>query len=199
MSEVELTTPLSEKDVRALNVGDRVSLTGQIVTARDRAHRFLVEEATPEELPFDLAGGVIYHCGPITKKRPDGSYELIAAGPTTSARMAIYLPDLLRKFPVRAVIGKGGMDASTLDALQKHGAVYLSAVGGAAQVLAEAVEKVEFGFKTDHFGAPEGMWVLRVVEFPTVVTMDARGRSLHEEVERSSRRQLSTFLDTTRH
>ena len=195
MSEVKLRAPLSEEDVRSLNVGDRVLLSGRLVTARDRAHRYLAHEMTPEKLPFDLASGVIYHCGPIVKTSGDGSYELVAAGPTTSARMNIYVPGILQKFGVRAIIGKGGMDASVLAALETCGAVYLSAVGGAAQVLAAAVEEVEGNFKTDEFGGPEGMWILRVKDFPTVVTMDARGHSLHDDLEKTSGRQLRSLLD----
>ena len=191
MSDVRLTVPISEKDVRALKVGDRVRLTGTVVTARDRAHRYLVEEATPDALPFDLAGGVVYHCGPITQRRTDGGYDLVAAGPTTSARMNVYVPRLIEKFGVRAIIGKGGMDAATLDALARCGAVYLSAVGGAAQVLARAVVEVVAGFKVDAFGPPEGMWVLRVKDFPAVVTMDAHGGSLHDAVCETSAAQLA--------
>ena len=191
MNEVPLTVPLSDEDVTKLKVGDRVLLSGVIVTARDRAHRYLVEEAKPSELPFDLAGGVIYHCGPITRKRDDGTFELIAAGPTTSTRMNRYVPALLRKWSVRAVIGKGGMDKGVLDACAECGAVYLSAVGGAAQVLARSVEKVECGFMVDEFGPPEGMWVFRVKDFPAVVTMDSHGHNLHDDVRDASERKLN--------
>ena len=194
MREVNLNVPLSEADVRALEVGTPVRITGRIVTARDRAHRFLVEEARPDELPFDLAGGIVYHCGPIVRGPMTEGCELIAAGPTTSARMNVYVPRLLSKFGVRAIIGKGGMDEGVADALREFGAVYLSAVGGAAQVLARAVERVEQGFKVQDFGDPEGMWVLRVKNFPAVVTMDARGRSLHRQLEDTSRRRMTEIL-----
>ena len=190
MREVKLTTPLAEADVRTLEVGTRVLLSGEVVTARDRAHQYLAGKAAPEELPFDLSGGVIYHCGPMVRELPGGTFELVAAGPTTSSRINIYVPDILRKFGVRAVVGKGGMDAHVLAALKELGAVYLSAVGGAAQVLAAAVTEVTCGFKADAFGAPEGMWVLRVTDLPAVVTMDAHGLSLHEEIEAVSRGQL---------
>ena len=194
MREVDLNVPLSEADVRTLEVGTPVRITGCIVTARDRAHRFLVEEARADELPFDLAGGIVYHCGPIVRGTAEDGYELIAAGPTTSARMNVYVPGLLSKFGVRAIIGKGGMDAGVTDALRDFGAVYLSAVGGAAQVLARAVETVEQGFKVRDFGVPEGMWVLRVKDFPAVVTMDARSRSLHRQLEDASRRHMADIL-----
>jgi fumarate hydratase class I len=190
MNSIRLATPLSEEAVRALKAGDRVLLSGMVVTARDRAHRYLVEEATAKDLPFNLAGGVIYHCGPITQKKADGAYELFAAGPTTSARMNPYLAGVLEKYTVRAVIGKGGMDAAALAAMKRFGAVYLHAVGGAAQVLASAVRKVHAGFKAEEFGAPEGLWLLEVEDFPAVVTMDTHGHSLHEDVAAASAKAL---------
>jgi fumarate hydratase class I len=198
MNEVKLNVPLAEKAVRSLRAGDRVLVSGEVVTARDRAHRWLVEEATPGALPFKLSGGVIYHSGPLTRRRGDGSWEMLACGPTTSSRMNIYVPALLRKFGVRAFIGKGGMDTEVLAALRVSGAVYLSAVGGAAQVLAAVVRGVELGFKLEEFGAPEAMWVLEVRDFPAVVTMDTNGHSLHEEIEKSSRGRLETLLDAGR-
>lgn len=198
MNEVKLNVPLSEETVRRLAAGDRVLVSGEIVTARDRAHRWLVEEATPGELPFQLAGGVVYHAGPLVRRRADGTWEVLACGPTTSSRMNIYTPPLLKKFGVRAVIGKGGMDAETLAALASAGAVYLCAVGGAAQVLAAAVRTVKLAFKLDDFGGPEAMWVFDVRDFPAVVTMDSRGHSLHDDLERASAARLATLLDKSR-
>ena len=195
MNEVTLNVPLSEETVRRLAVGDRVLVSGEIVTARDRAHRFLVEEVAPGSLPFKLSGGVIYHAGPLARRRADGSWEVLACGPTTSSRMNIYTPLLLKNFGVRAVIGKGGMDAETLAALASAGAVYLSAVGGAAQVLAAAVRSVKLAFRLEDFGGPEAMWVFNVRDFPAVVTMDSRGHSLHDDLERASGRHLATLLD----
>ena len=195
MNEVKLRIPLKESDVRALKAGDRVLLTGRIVTARDRAHRYLAEEAKAADLPFDLSGGVLFHCGPVVQTLADGSWRLLAAGPTTSERMNAYVPALLKKFGVRAVIGKGGMGPGVLKALEESGAVYLSAVGGAAQVLAARVEAIECAFKTEEFGSAEGMWVMRVKDFPAVVTMDAKGHSLHEEVEAASGRRVKSLRD----
>jgi fumarate hydratase class I len=197
MNEIRLNTPIAEADARALKAGDRVLLSGLIVTARDRAHRWLVEEAKCEDVPFPLLGGVIYHCGPIARRREDGGWDLVAAGPTTSERMNAWVPRLLAKFGVRAIVGKGGMSPGVLDALKTSGAVYLSAVGGAAQVLAGKVTRVAGALKVEEFGIPEALWALEVRDFPAVVTMDSRGRSLHEETAEASRRRLLGLLETT--
>ncbi len=193
MREVRLTTPITEGQVRVLHVGDRVLLSGVVVTARDRAHRWLVEEARESDLPARLAGGAIFHCGPIVRPR-EGGWELIAAGPTTSERMNAYVPRVLAKFGVRAVIGKGGMSRDVLDALRASGAVYLSAVGGAAQVLASKVVRVAGVAKLEEFGIPEALWALEVKDFPTLVTMDSHGRSLHEETAAASRERMEGIL-----
>ncbi len=194
MSEIRLQTPISESEARALKVGDRVLLSGLVVTARDRAHRWLVEEAERDELPFSLGGGVIYHCGPIVRKGASGAWELIAAGPTTSERMNIYVPRLLAKFGVRAILGKGGMSREVLDALAKSGAVYLAAVGGAAQVLAGKVIRVAGALKVEEFGSPEALWSFEVRDFPAVVTMDSRGGCLHDAASAASGLRLRELL-----
>ena len=164
-----------------------------IVTARDLAHRWLVDEAQPGDLPVSLEGGVIFHCGPIVRKGPAG-WELIAAGPTTSERMNAAVPKVIEKFGVRAIVGKGGMDHTVLAALQASGAVYLSAVGGAAQVLASKVTRVAGVVKLEEFGVPEALWVLEVKDFPALVTMDTHGRSLHDKTSAASREQLQKML-----
>ena len=130
-----LNTPISEKDVLALKLGDRVSLSGTVVTARDRAHRYLLNRPETETLPFQLTDGVIYHCGPLVRQDRT-CFEVVSAGPTTSARMNPYTPKLLERYHPRAIIGKGGMDEDVLAALKQFGAVYLSAVGGAGGVIA---------------------------------------------------------------
>jgi fumarate hydratase subunit beta len=193
MREVRLKTPITEGQARVLHVGDRVRLSGVIVTARDRAHRWLVEEAKPEDLPAPLAGGVIFHCGPIGRRKAPG-WELVAAGPTTSERMNAYAPEVLRKFGVRGIVGKGGMNRQVLDALRESGAVYLSAVGGAAQVLASKVERVAAVAKLEEFGAPEALWVFEVKDFPVMVTMDTHARSLHAVTAAESHERMKDLL-----
>jgi fumarate hydratase, class I len=182
--EIALETPLSEAAVRALRVGDVVLLSGVIHTGRDALHHHLVHH----DEKVDLQGGVIYHCGPVAIKR-DGEWMMNAAGPTTSSREEPYQGEVIRKYGVRGVIGKGGMGAKTLSALKACGAVYLSAIGGAAQFYAERVEKVE-GVDFLDFGVPEAMWHLRVRDFPLIVTMDAHGLSLHKDVEEASGQEL---------
>lgn len=185
-----ITVPMTREDVLSLNVGDIVLLNGQIVTARDKAHQFLAAERLSEEkIPFSLKGGVIYHCGPIVKQTAAG-FNLIAGGPTTSMRLEMYEHRIISCYGIRAVMGKGGMGRQTLDALKKKGCVYLNAIGGAAVYLADRVKKVAGVWKLEEFGMTEAMWLLDVKDFPAVVTMDAHGRSLHEDIDKKS---YSTF------
>jgi fumarate hydratase class I len=181
-----LTTPLSEDDVRKLRVGDIVVLSGPMFTGRDALHKYLVDH----DAPVDLNGGVIYHCGPVMLQDDNGTWHVKAAGPTTSIREEPYQADILRKFGVRAVIGKGGMGAKTLKGLQDVGAVYLNAIGGAAQFYAEKITKVTGVDFLEEFGIPEAMWHLSARDFVAVVTMDSHGNSLHAEVERDSGQKL---------
>lgn len=185
MATVRLQTPLDEALVRSLRIGDQVLLSGRIHTARDAAHKHLASEGTsPATLPagLELQGGVLYHCGPVMVRDDGGSWRVTAAGPTTSAREEPYQGEVLRRYGVRAIIGKGGMGDATRRALAECGAVYLSAVGGAAQVLAASVQRVEDVYFLEEFGSPEAMWSLFVHDFPAVVTMDSTGESLHDRV-----------------
>lgn len=189
MATVRLQTPLDEALVRSLRIGDQVLLSGRVYTARDAAHKYLASEGTsPATLPagLELQGGVLYHCGPVMVRDDGGSWRVTAAGPTTSAREEPYQGEVLRRYGVRAIIGKGGMGAATGRALAECGAVYLSAVGGAAQVLAASVQRVENVYFLEEFGSPEAMWSLFVHDFPAVVTMDSTGESLHDRVLRQS-------------
>jgi fumarate hydratase class I len=183
--EVALTTPLDEGAIRSLKVGDLVLVSGRMFTGRDAVHAHLMKH----EPPVDLRGAALYHCGPVVLKEGDG-WRIMAAGPTTSIREEPYQADVLRRYGVRAVIGKGGMGAKTLAALKETGAVYLNAIGGAAQFYARTIEAVE-GVSLLEFGTPEAMWHLRVKDFPAIVTMDAHGNSLHTDVEAASAEVLA--------
>lgn len=180
----EISLPTLPKELKKLKLGEEVLLTGRLVTARDAAHQYLVEER-PKEYRELLRGTFLYHCGPVMKKE-GASWRVIAAGPTTSIREEPYEAEVIREYGLAGAIGKGGMGEKTLKALQKHGAVYLHAVGGMAAILAECVKRVETVYKLEEFGVPEAMWVFDVERFPCVVTMDAHGRSLHKKIEQES-------------
>ena len=187
---IQLTTPLTEDAVRSLKVGDEVQITGLVFTGRDAVHKYLHEGGTlPPEM--DLRGGIIYHCGPVMMKQDDGSWKCTAAGPTTSIREEPYQAQVIRDFGLRGVIGKGGMGDRTLAACKEYGCVYLHAVGGAAQVLAECIKTVRGVYMMEQFGAPEAIWEFEVEDFPAVVTMDAHGNSLHKEVFAASAAELA--------
>jgi fumarate hydratase subunit beta len=177
---IRIQLPVSEKDIRKLKAGDEVAITGVMITGRDAAHKYLVETEA-EDVRELLEDSMIYHCGPVVRKEGD-SYSFVAAGPTTSIREEPYEAEVIEKYAVRGVIGKGGMGARTLDACGKFGSVYLSAVGGLATILAKSVVEVIDVHKLEEFGVPEAMWVIRVEDFPAVVTMDSHGKSVHDEI-----------------
>jgi fumarate hydratase class I len=179
-SEVVLQAPLSEEQMRGLKVGDVVLIRGEVFTGRDAVHAHLMNH----EPPVSLQGSVLYHCGPVMLKEGE-EWFVKAAGPTTSSREEPYQADILKRYGVKAVIGKGGMGAKTLAGLRECGAVYLNAIGGAAQFYARTVEKV-LDVHLMEFGIPEAMWHLRVKDFPAIVTMDSHGNSLHADVEKAT-------------
>jgi fumarate hydratase subunit beta len=190
---IELKTPITEAHIRALKVGDEVSISGIVFTGRDAVHKYLHEGG---KLPagVSLKDGIIYHCGPVMMKQPDGSYQCTAAGPTTSIREEPYQGQIIRDFGVRGVIGKGGMGERTGAACREHGCVYLHAIGGAAQVLAECVKRVRNVYFMEEFGSPEAIWELEVENFPAVVTIDSHGGSLHRDVLAASSAELAKHV-----
>lgn len=183
-----LALPVSEKDVRSLKIGETVYLEGVIVTARDKAHmRALQLLKDGKDIPAQLKGGAVFHCGPIMRKTTKG-WEVVAAGPTTSARMDSVAPDFIKSTGTRIVIGKGGMSKEVGDAMKAVGCVYLAATGGAAVTLAEAVVDVE-GVDWEDLGMAEALWSLKVSRFgPLVVAMDANGNDLYENARSSIKR-----------
>lgn len=190
---ISLAAPFTEEKVHSLKVGDEVGITGVVFTGRDAVHKFLHEGgALPPEV--SLREGIIYHCGPVVMKDGQGNWKVTAAGPTTSIREEPYQGDIIQKFGVRGVIGKGGMGEKTLAACKQFGCVYLHAIGGAAQVLAECIKAVRGVYLMEQFGAPEAIWELEVENFPAVVTMDAHGNSLHREVFQASAAALQARL-----
>jgi fumarate hydratase class I len=185
--EIALTPPLTEAQMRALKVGDVVLIDGDMFTGRDNVHAWLMKNPPP----VDLTGAVLYHCGPVMLKEGAG-WRVAAAGPTTSIREEPYQADVIRRYGVRAVIGKGGMGPKTGAALKECGAVYLNAIGGAAQYYARTLKEVR-GVYLLEFGIPEAMWHLRAEGFAAIVTMDAHGGSLHAEVEQATGAALETM------
>jgi fumarate hydratase class I len=199
-----LTIPIPDEEIRSLHTGDTVALNGIIVTGRDAAHKFMVEQFIKGEVPAAeaklyaelkelLDGGVIYHCGPVVQKHDDGTWSFVAAGPTTSIREEVYQPAVIEHFNLKGVIGKGGMGPNTLKACATQPAVYLHAIGGAASLIAQSVKEVVTVHKLE-FGVPEAMWVIRVEDFPAVVTMDSHGVSIHDQVEQASKRKFEELL-----
>jgi len=184
--EIRLEAPISDEQIRSLNVGDVVLVSGRMFTGRDAVHAYLMKH----DPPVDLRGAVLYHCGPVVVKEGE-TWRVTAAGPTTSIREEPYQAEILKRYGVRVVIGKGGMGAKTLAGLKESGAVYLNGVGGAAQFCARCITRVT-GVSLLEFGTPEAMWHLDVVDFPAIVTMDAHGNSLHREIETASGDLLHT-------
>lgn len=190
---IKLSYPFTEQNIRALKVGNEVLISGVVFTGRDAVHKYLHEGG---RLPagVNLRDGILYHCGPVVMKQPDGSWKATAAGPTTSIREEPYQAQIIKEFGIRGVIGKGGMGDKTLAACRDYGCVYLHAVGGAAQVLAECIKKVRNVYMMEEFGAPEAIWEFEVKDFPVVVTIDAHGNSLHKEVFAKSQAELAKRL-----
>ena len=189
----KLSFPFTEEKIRALKVGDEVLISGIIHTGRDAVHKYLHDGG---QLPpgVSFRDGILYHCGPVVLKQDDGSWKATAAGPTTSIREEPYQGQIIRDFGLRGVIGKGGMGDKTVAACKEHGCVYLHAIGGAAQVLAERIKKVRNVYFYEKFGAPEAIWEFEVEDFPAVVTIDAHGNSLHKEIFAKSQAALAERL-----
>ena len=201
-----LNLPLDDETVRSLRIGDPVQLSGVMTTGRDAVHKWMIDtfirktrqpqgddEQVYEAIRPILDGGAIYHCGPVVAGLDTGDYRFVAAGPTTSIREEPYQGEVMAHFNLKAVIGKGGMGPKTLAACQDVPAVYLHAIGGAASLIAQSVQRVVVVHKLE-FGVPEAIWVIEVKDFPAVVTMDSHGGSIHAEVESHSAQKLESLL-----
>lgn len=202
----KLTIPISDETIRSLELGDPVHLTGVMLTGRDTVHKWMVEtfikctrkpEGDDQQVydaikPY-LDGGVLYHCGPVVSGLDSKDYRFVAAGPTTSTREEPYQSDVMHHFNIKGVVGKGGMGPKTLAACRDVPGVYLHAIGGAASLIAQSVTNVLDVHKLD-FGVPEAIWVIEVIDFPAVVTMDSHGGSLHAEVESKSKAVLENLI-----
>ena len=202
----KITIPISDEAIRELKVGDSVLLSGVMLTGRDSVHKwmndtFITKKRQPEGDDLEvyeaikpiLDGGIIYHCGPVVSGVETGDYKFVAAGPTTSIREEPYEALVMDHFNIKGVIGKGGMGAKTLKGCQDTPAVYFHAIGGAASLIAQSVQKVLAVHKLD-FGVPEAIWVIDVKDFLVVVTMDSHGGSQHAVVEEKSQKVLDGLI-----
>ncbi|MFQ6068349.1 MAG: FumA C-terminus/TtdB family hydratase beta subunit [Candidatus Bathyarchaeia archaeon] len=195
MATCKLTTPVSEEEIRKLKVNDIVYISGTIVTARDQAHkRALQFYKEGKQLPINLEGLALFHCGPIVKKEGD-TWIVVAAGPTTSTRMDIFEDEFIKNFKTRIIIGKGGMGKRTTDAMQKYGAIYGAFTGGAAVLAARAIKNVRTVEWFD-LGMPEALWILRAEEFgPLTVAIDSHGNNLFENVKKKTEENRKTIYE----
>ena len=203
---IELNIPITEEQILSLHAGDAVAISGIGTTGRDAAHKYLVEtliegkrplsaddQRIYDELKKIYRGGAIYHSGPILRNA-NGRWSIVSSGPTTSIRDEIYEDKVIAHFGLRVVIGKGGMGPRTLAACKAHKAVYVHGIGGAGVTNARAMVEVLDVFKKEEFGLPEAFWKIRFDHFPGIVTMDAHGRSLHEELDKSFDERLAALL-----
>jgi tartrate/fumarate subfamily iron-sulfur-dependent hydro-lyase beta chain len=189
-----INLPMTREDVLSLKVGDMVLINGRMITGRDKLHKFLFNEKPPkEQIPFDLEGTILYHCGPIVKNTPRG-FVFVAGGPTTSMRVEMYEDRIISQYGIRGVMGKGGMGSRTLIAMKENGCVYLNTIGGAAVYLADKVKGVVGVWKLEELGMTEAMWILDVKDFPAIVTMDAYGKSLHTQIDKNSYREFKKLI-----
>ena len=191
-----MTTPVPEEQVRKLRKGDKIYVTGTIITARDEAHLKALElHEKGEKPPVEFKGRGIFHCGPIMRKTGDG-WTVVAAGPTTSARMEIFQDRFIETYRPSVIIGKGGMGPRTAKACQTFGCVYGAFTGGAALLAAQGIKKVEDVYWLDELGMPECLWVLKVEEFgPMIVTIDTHGGNLTAEVAAGVNKRRNKIME----
>lgn len=176
---IVLKTPIREEDIASLRIGDVVYLDGILATCRDSGHSRLVQEGIRPSL--DLEGGAIFHAGPIVRSKPNGNYEIVSVGPTTSMRMEQTEADFLRLTGIKLLIGKGGMGDKTVEACQKYKAIHTVIPGGCAVTEAAMVEEV-LGVEWLDLGMPEAFWIARVRHFgPLVVSIDTQGGNLFRD------------------
>jgi len=175
--DYHLDIPLSNEDIKQLRIGDVVYVSGMLFTARDEAHRLMLQKES-KDLPFDTKKMVLYHCGPLMKRDEDG-WQVVSAGPTTSSRMDIFEEEFIQKFGIKLIIGKGSMDDSLKEAFRKNNCVFTVYTGGAGALAADKILRVKDVFFLKETGMAEAVWLFEVKDFgPLVVAMDSCGHSL---------------------
>lgn len=181
-----LSSPFSETEIRDLHIGDTVYFNGPLFGIRDLTQIYIFDQGNPP--PVSLEGMPCIHTAP-SLRRNGSKWEKICIGTTTSTRMDRFTPSLISEYGVRAIIGKGGLYQSSLEAMKKHGAVYLAIVGGAAALETDQIEEVEEVY-FEHLH-PEALYRFRVKDFgPLTVAMDSHGKSLYTEVEERIQKEL---------
>lgn len=199
MHTYRLRTPLTQQAVQKLRVGDVAFISGKIITMRDQAHKkALKNRSIGRPIPVKVENLAVFHCGPIVKKT-GGKWKVLAAGPTTSARMEPFEAEFIARFRPRMIIGKGGMGTSTTKALQEYVGVYCDFPGGAAALGACAIKKI-LGVKWLDLGLPEAIWMFEVENFgPLIVTIDAHGKNLHSQVLENVERRRIARMQSLKH
>jgi fumarate hydratase subunit beta len=194
MANYDLKTPISEVQIQQLRVGDNITITGTIFTARDEAHNRALQYARENRpLPFKTQNGVLYHCGPVVR-RTDSAWEILSAGPTTSARLEKFEAEFIKKSGIKVIIGKGGMGKQTETALKQYKAVYCTFTGGAGVLAAsfiQSVEKVEW----IDLGTPEAVWILIVQNFgPLFVAIDSYGNNIFTKIDKDVQKNKDMLI-----
>jgi len=176
-----LKTPLTEREIKKLKIGDIIYLSGKIFTARDKAHKRILEFLKEKkELPFNLNNGVIFHAGPITIKE-NKQWKIFGLGPTTSSRMNSFAKKVISEFKIKAIIGKGGMNKKIFK--ENKSCIYLSMTGGTSAINLKKIKSVEKVYWED-LGLAEAVYKLKVKNFgPLILTIDSKGNSLYERKE----------------
>jgi len=194
MGSIDLNTPISEEEIRRLRIGDQAFINGRIFTARDAAHKRMMEYMSKKKrMPFSLEGSALYHCGPLVRKVKD-KWVVLAAGPTTSMRMEPFEAEVIKNLGVRLVIGKGGMGEKTREAMKLYGAVYGAFTGGAAVIAAEHIRVLDVEWLD--LGIPDAIWIFEAEDFgPLIVGMDSLGRSLYEETRGKALKNLNGIFE----
>ena len=190
MTDITLTTPLTEEVIRKLQLEDTVYINGHIYGIRDATQIRIFDEGVPP--PTDLTGAVCLHTAPGVRKLPDGRYEKISIGTTTSTRMNRFYPGLIKQYGVRAMVGKGGFLQDTVEAMKEYGGVYLAIVGGAAALETMQIEEIEQVWWEDLM--PECLWKFRVKNFgPLIVAIDAHGHSLYKDIKAQAAERIKAM------
>ncbi len=194
MTILKLKTPIKDEEVRRANIRDVLYISGTAITARDKAHiRALEYLKDGKKIPREFRSLVVYHCGPLVRKKSRG-WEVLAAGPTTSLRMEPLEAEFIEKFRPSVIVGKGGMGNKTADAAKRFGVLYCDFTGGAAVLAAKTIEKVQ-GVEWLDLGMAEALWIFKVREFgPLVVTIDSSGKNLHDELARDVKARKDAIL-----